>query len=526
MLALGLAGGLLLAFVTPPFEVPDEPAHFFHVYQLATAAAAQPGPDGASGFWLPASLPRLVELSGVAEVAGHPERRLPPGLLAAAWRLPLAPERRVLVPAGLLSPHAPVAYLPAAAAVAAGRLLALGPLPLLYLARLGNLAAALAVSWAAVRFAPAQRWLLALLALTPMAMFERSSAAADALTNALALLLVSCLLSLALRRSPPGGGPAAEPDGGGPALLRGGGLADRAVGGLAEQSHSELGELDGSEGAAGAMAGALGHGGGPAWSAATARQAAWLLACAFALAAAKGAYFLLDLLIFVVPPSVLGSARRTAELRAGGAAAAAAGAGLSWWVARGYAAHAPLRPGQQPMLQLRRALGEPLRFAGLAAADYLHHGLRYAAGFAGNFGWLDTPLPRPAIAIWGLLLLAAALTGGDAGLALAAWQRWVAAAVVAATMLLLSLSQYVLWTRLGADFVDGLQGRYFLPLAPAAALLFYNRRLAGAGAAGAFVPEPALARTLRAAAPRLLGGLSAAFVVLTLLRIWFRYHGN
>jgi uncharacterized membrane protein len=476
VLALGLAGGLLLAFVTPPFEVPDEPAHFFHVYQVAAAAAAQPGPDGAIGFWLPASLPRLVELSRVGEVAGHPDRRLPPGLLAAAWRLPVAPERRVFVPAGLLSPYAPVAYLPAAAAVAAGRLLALGPLALLYLARLGNLAAALAVSWAAVRFAPAQRWLLALLALTPMAMFERSSAAADALTNALALLLVSCLLSLALRRSPPGGDAAGE-------------------------------------GVAGAAAEAPGSpAGGPAWSAATARQAAWLLAGAFALAAAKGVYFLLDLLIFVVPPSVLGSARRTAALWAGGAAAAAAGAGLSWWVTRGYVAHGPPRPGLQPMMQLRQALGAPLRFAGLAAVDYLHHGLRYAAGFIGNFGWLDTPLPRPAMAIWGLLLLAAALTGGDAGLALAVWQRWVAAAVTAATMLLLSLSQYVLWTRLGADFVDGLQGRYFLPLAPAAALLFYNRRLAG--------------RPAGAAAPWLLGGLSAAFVVLTLLRIWFRYHGS
>jgi Predicted membrane protein (DUF2142) len=46
VLALGLAGGLLLVFVTPPFQVPDEPAHFFRAYQVATGAGAEPGPGG------------------------------------------------------------------------------------------------------------------------------------------------------------------------------------------------------------------------------------------------------------------------------------------------------------------------------------------------------------------------------------------------------------------------------------------------------------------------------------------------
>jgi hypothetical protein len=153
VLALGLAGGLLLVFVTPPFHVPDEPAHFFRAYQIATAAAAEPGPGGGIGYRLPASLRQLAELC-TAGVAFNPAGRLSPGLLAAAWRLPLAPERRVFMPAGSLTLYTPVPYLPAAAAVAAGRWLALRPLALLYLARLGNLTAALAVSWTAVRIAP------------------------------------------------------------------------------------------------------------------------------------------------------------------------------------------------------------------------------------------------------------------------------------------------------------------------------------------------------------------------------------
>ncbi|HEY6324038.1 MAG TPA: DUF2142 domain-containing protein [Thermoanaerobaculia bacterium] len=477
VLALGLAGGLLLVFVTPPFQVPDEPAHFFRAYQVATAAAAEPGPGGGIGYRLPASLRQLAELC-TAGVAFHPGRRLPPGLLTAAWSLPLAPERRVFMPAGSLTLYTPVPYLAAAAALAAGRLLALRPLALLYLARLGNLAAALAVSWIAVRIAPAQRWLLALLALTPMAMFERSSASADALTDALPLLLVSCLLSLVLRR-------AADPAG---------------------ESHP-----------------AGSAGGSPAL----------LLATAFLVAAAKGVYFLLDLLVFLVPPGVRAKgcaagrarSRAVAGLWAGGLAAAVAGAGISAWVTHRFANLGSPRLGVHPEAQLRGVLAAPLRFLGLAAADYVHHLPRYGAGFVGIFGWLDTPLPKPSMVLWGLLLLAAALTGGDPALALAAWQRRLAVAVTVAVLLLLSLSQYVTWTPLGAGFVDGLQGRYFLPVAPVAAILFYNRRFAARGAGSPLPAAGAAAPARPAAAGWLYGGLSVAFTVLTLLCIWFRYHG-
>jgi hypothetical protein len=502
VLALGLAGGLLLVFVTPPFHVPDEPAHFFRAYQLATASAAEPGPGGAIGYRLPASLRQLAELC-TAGIAFNPAGRLPPGLLAAAWRLPLAPERRVFMPAGSLTLYTPVPYLPAAAAVAAGRLLALRPLALLYLARLGNLAAALAVSWTAVRIAPAQRWLLALLALTPMAIFERSSASADALTNALPLLLVSCLLSLVLRPAadPAGRNPRLPPFGRGSEILAPCPQHPRPKGG--KGGFRPAGSVRGSP--------------------------ALLLATAFLIAAAKGVYFLLDLLVLLVPPGFRGAgrARAVAGLWAGGLAAAVAGAGISVWVTHRFASLGSPRLGVQPEAQLRGVLAAPLRFLGLAAADYAHHLLRYGAGFVGIFGWLDTPLPKPSMVLWGLLLLAAALTGGDRPLALAAWQRWLAAAIAGAVLLLLSLSQYVTWTPLGAGFVDGLQGRYFLPVAPVAAILFYNRRFA-AGGAGSPMAAAGPAGPAASAAPAagwLYGGLSAAFTLLTLLCIWFRYHG-
>jgi uncharacterized membrane protein len=508
LLALGLAGGLLLVFVTPPFQVPDEPAHFLRIYQVATAAAAVRRADGVLGFEMPESLPRLADLC-VAGLVNHPELHLPPGTLGAAWRLPLAPERRAWLPATKLSQHSPFPYLAAAAAVALGRLLALPPLALLYLARLGNLAAALAIAWAAVRIAPVQRWLLALLALTPMAMFLRSSASADALTNALALLLVACLLALALRRAPQHAG------------------ADRAA--ALSAAHPGVGAARGTTSAGQESAPRPAGGGrGVAGAPISGGRVSWLLVTAFLLAAAKEAYCLLALLVFLVPPEPLPASagapwrhaarRRAAFLWAGGLAALLVGAGLSWWVAHRIATLPAPFAGVEPITQLRGVLAAPMHFAGLAAADYSQNAEMYAVGFVGNFGWLDTPLPFPLVILWGCLLLAAAVSASDPALALAAWQRCWAAAVLAASLLAISLALYLVWTPLGADFVQGMQGRYLLPLAPVAALLLYRRR---AGDRLGTVP----ASWWPAAGAAACAVLSVGFTVLTLLLIWFRYYG-
>src|SRR4051794_40885305 len=60
----GIVGGislLMLVFLIPPFQVPDEPQHFFRSYQLSTLELWSRVQDGAAGADLPASLPELVD---------------------------------------------------------------------------------------------------------------------------------------------------------------------------------------------------------------------------------------------------------------------------------------------------------------------------------------------------------------------------------------------------------------------------------------------------------------------------------
>ncbi|HEX6864509.1 MAG TPA: DUF2142 domain-containing protein, partial [Thermoanaerobaculia bacterium] len=114
--------------------------------------------------------------------------------------------------------------------------------------------------------------------------------------------------------------------------------------------------------------------------------------------------------------------------------------------------------------------------AGIVAEDYLHRGRRYAAQIVGQLGWLDVNLPKPLL--WGYAFVLGVLTLLDTRpeVAVRPWQRALLAGLAIATMALVSASQYASWTPYGAKHVEGIQGRYFIPLAPAAAWIFHTRR--------------------------------------------------
>jgi uncharacterized membrane protein len=128
-----------------------------------------------------------------------------------------------------------------------------------------------------------------------------------------------------------------------------------------------------------------------------------------------------------------------------------------------------------PEAQRTLVLEHPIRFATIAASDYVRNTPRYANEFIGRLGWLDIGLPKPLTAAALLLLvLGAALTAQP----LTSRQRVAGAAIVIATCSLISFSQYLVWTPLGATRIDGIQGRYFLPIAPLALTLLGQRKLA------------------------------------------------
>jgi uncharacterized membrane protein len=402
--------GATFAIVTPPFQVPDETAHFYRAYQVSEGRLDLLPPPGQVGAQLPASIHRMGEL--FADLPFHPERKTSAGAILAAFRIPLAPERRepVFFPSTLQ--YTCVPYLPQAIGIAAGRLLGAPALALLYLARLTNLlCGALAVAFA-VRRLPAFAWLAALAALTPMALSLLGSASADVTTIASSFVLVSTVAKLVWRTE--------------------------------EGSRGDL----------------------------------LLMATASAvLCASKPPYLPLALLVLLIPAARLPRDRRAAFLMLHFGLSLLA---TSWPVMRSRVAnYGRLEAGIDPGRQIHDSLLHPFRFLRVVIVDYTVHAPRYLSQLVGRLGWLDVQLPTPLLAVYLAVLLALVFLEASLRIEVRPWQRGIATVTVLAGMALISASQYAVWTPYGADLIEGLQGRYFLPLVLPAAWIFHSRRWAG-----------------------------------------------
>ncbi len=443
-LVAGLACGLAFVFGTPPFQAPDETIHFYRSYALSEGHLSAQSGEGGLGAVLPASLQEIgTDLRG--ELPFRPDLKMTTEKIFQALRVPLEPERRRFTDYRNSAPFTPVSYLPQAAGIALARWLGAGALVLLYAARLANLLAATVLIALALRRLPSYPWLLAMLALTPMALFLRASASADALSTAAAFLLAATVARLAW--------------------------------GQEEQGR---------------------------W-----RDVAVLTACSTGLCLSKPVYVPLALLVLLIPAARFPEGRRGMVLLVHGAVTAAA---FTLALATAGAVDVSIRP-DAPVdadRQIEDALAHPLRVAGILTEDYLHHGRRYVAQIVGQLGWLDVNLPRPLL--WGYALVLGLLTLLDTRreVAVSPWQRALLVLLALATLVLVSASQYAGWTPYGADYVEGIQGRYFIPLAPAAAWIFHTRR---------FPAEPALLN-------RVLPWLSLVSLGIAFWTMLHRYYGS
>jgi uncharacterized membrane protein len=127
--------------------------------------------------------------------------------------------------------------------------------------------------------------------------------------------------------------------------------------------------------------------------------------------------------------------------------------------------------------QIHQALLHPFGFLQVLVNDYVTHGSWYLAQFVGQLGWLDTKLPMAFLLTYLGVLLAMLLVDASPRIEVRPWQRGLVACLTLAAMALISASQYAAWTPFGAKYIEGIQGRYFIPLAPAAVWIFHGRRL-------------------------------------------------
>ncbi|MGC4252301.1 MAG: DUF2142 domain-containing protein [Sphingobium sp.] len=120
--------------------------------------------------------------------------------------------------------------------------------------------------------------------------------------------------------------------------------------------------------------------------------------------------------------------------------------------------------------QLGVILQDPLAYVRVLFSSIAERAPVYALQIVGRFGWNAILLPLAAYALAAGMLGAGVLSGSGARFGVGQRLWWLA--VAAGTALLIETAMYLTGTELGADYIQGTQGRYFLPVLPLALLAF------------------------------------------------------
>jgi uncharacterized membrane protein len=404
---VGLIAGALLLCVTPPFQAPDEPAHFYRAYQITDGALLPLYHGTSAGGYLPSDLMQTTAAL-VDSLPFHPEQKQTVAAILSALMAPPAQGARVFAIFSNTAVYSPVAYAPQALGIIMGRLLGLSPLALMYFGRAANVLCYTLIVGFAIRTTPILKWVFFLLALMPMSMFQMASLSADGMTNGLSLLFIATVLHYAF------------------------GPVDRI----------------------------------------TVKGVARLAVAGLLLALAKHTFVLIVPLCLIIPVQRFGTFRRYAAACAAVIGASALAAGV-WYLAVDDI-HIHYIPGTNQDVQIQFMRAHPLLVIGIVLSDYVQHGWKYLTQFTGVLGWLDTPVPVAFLVSYWIMLYGTARVSMQQPLYLPPRSRLITAALLFGNMAVISALLYITWVPVGDSYIQGLQGRHFIPLSPLFFLLVYR----------------------------------------------------
>ncbi|KXU30793.1 hypothetical protein A0J57_03000 [Sphingobium sp. 22B] len=395
---------LFFACVTPPFQAPDENQHFMKALLLSEGGML----TKQQGAMIGAEIPRAaIDLHDAHfPTRASPDARLfRPSMLMTAWDAGKSrADERRFADFPNVANYAPTLYLPGAAGLAIGKSLGLPYLGAFYSGRIVNALFALAMLAAALGLVPFGRNALLATALLPTFCYQNASLSPDAVINGMGFLG----LALALR------------------------------------------------------VGFMG------W---TAKRGLALYLTAPVLALAKGVYLPLMAAGLRWPES----RRDLRPLPLLAAMVIGAFAFLLWMKLSGGTQalyHIVSRKTGETVVtaplgqQLAVILHDPLAYLHILVTSVTERAPVYALQIVGRFGWNAILLPLLAYPL-ALAMLGAAIGSGSA-MRVSWGQRLWWLAIAAGVALLIETAMYLTGTPLGADYIQGTQGRYFLPVLPLA----------------------------------------------------------
>jgi uncharacterized membrane protein len=122
--------------------------------------------------------------------------------------------------------------------------------------------------------------------------------------------------------------------------------------------------------------------------------------------------------------------------------------------------------GGSPSEQLHFVLRHPHAFLAALYHSFERLGYLYYQQFIGVIGWVDTYFSDPHYALAGAALIGSvAATVVGPGTGLSRTERLILAGASLCAVGTIYVLQYLSWNPVGNDWIDGVHGRYFVPVA-------------------------------------------------------------
>lgn len=430
---LSLVFGMIALILTPPLRGPDEPAHFFRIYAIAHGEIipTTADADGRKGMFLPYRLYQDFEFFEAHRLNMFEKPGFSYRTVLDEYRQRRAPADGppVFVHYAGSEGYNPVSYLPFVAAALVARLAKLDFVATFFLMRFLGLIAMTAIIAYAIAIVPRFGWTFLFIAMLPAALYGRAVISPDGAALAYTMMVTALCLRAAHRM--------------------------------------DAGKL---------------------W-----QQSLWMALCV--LSKPPQLAFIL-LAAITRPPRQLLSHWRAVALIVLPAFVLSV-----LWVTMGSVDVAAWRyyegaqiPKEQfdPIWKLRYMLEHPLHFPSQMLANIRDIGWLWWQ-LIGILGWLDTAMRAWVYPVLSIVLIALCFIRMELERGLRHWIALIAGLTVLGYVLAHYLIFYLAWTPIGADHVEGVQGRYFVMALPVAALglaalvnrgpaLFVTALLASAGA--------------------------------------------
>lgn len=407
-LAVALPTTLLLCFLTPPIQSPDEGRHFLRAYQFTEGkifSEIDPKTLQAGG-WVPVAASEFVRDKMRPEYLRNEDRlhsigeRLRALDQAAQSQPPLSENKLTPFPGATIYP--PPLYLPQAAGIGLARLFSNKVYVWFYAARCFNAIIAVLLVFFSLRIAPGYQFVLMIPAILPISLYQMSSTSIDAGIIALSILFVALCLRFV--------------------------------------------QLDG----------------------APVRIA--LITCLVLLTTVKPVHLPFALLLLAAHKR-LGWRRAVSFFSLAGIVAVGAYLVWGYLVRQFLPLAGTGFPNYNPSVQIRFLTMHPIALIPILRKTLSWDGHRLVAEMIGFFGWGELPLPpwfyKAGYALFAAMLLIALVNYKPIYSSRVLLGSLTAAGIVASVF----LASFIMWTPVGEMQIWGLQGRYLVPALATAAFL-------------------------------------------------------